>query len=97
MRTTFEEQDGALETKFRKQIDLDMLKNFTDNRLGEVLAWLVQGVVSWYASKDLNTNVPAVVEKFTTDSFKEIDLVRTFLEEACEVGEDFRVSVVALH
>ena len=79
----------------RKLLDLELEEKLLNNLEG-LLVWLVQGAVRWFHAKDLKTNQPECVSRFTKEYFYECDMLQQFIDNECEIGDDFRVSSKAL-
>ena len=82
-------------TPFRRQRDND-LKALLQNDRPAFLKWIVQGAVSWYATKDLKRNAPDSVKEFTRQYLEEQDVLQRFLSHRCRRGADFKVSTQEL-
>jgi putative DNA primase/helicase len=82
--------DGEEETPLRQQMDCDLKKKIDEN-MDVVFAWMVQGAVKWYASKDLKRNAPGKVKAYTRQYLDEMDKVKIFINEHCEFGRHFKV------
>ena len=52
----------------------------SDDAQSQLLTWLVQGAVQWYADPDLKSRKPAVVASFTQEYLAENDDIQTFLD-----------------
>jgi phage/plasmid-associated DNA primase len=81
---------GEEETPLRQQMDCDLKKKIDEN-LDVVFAWMVQGAIKWYASKDLKRNAPAKVKAYTKQYLDEMDKVKIFINDHCEFGRDYKV------
>ncbi len=74
-----------------------------DKHLGEkllaesegILAWLVQGCVTWYQQGRLN--VPKIVQDATQSYRAEMDLVARFLDECCEIAANQETGATKLY
>ena len=62
-----------------------------DNERGQVLKWLVDGAVEWYASRDLKANPPPDVVAYTKEYFSGQDRLGSFMTECCDLRAKFRV------
>lgn len=86
---------GEDATPFRRQRDND-LKALLQNDRAAFLKWIVEGAVSWYATKDLKRNAPDSVKDFTRKYLDEQDSVAGFLAQLCRIGNDLKVGSLAL-
>lgn len=59
-----------------------------------ILAWLVRGAVEWFKN---GLQVPAAVKAATEEYRREMDLIGVFLDELCEVGDDFETEAGRLY
>lgn len=63
---------------------------------GEVLAWMVEGARRFIANK-YKLNAPAIVREALADYRKSCDWLGAFIEEDCELGENYAVSSKELY
>lgn len=78
---------GEEPTRFRRQGD-NGLKARLKTMHVQVLKWLVDGAVAWYATKDLRRNAPASVKDFTEAYFAEQDRLIKFLRGCCTIDRE---------
>lgn len=86
---------GEEATPFRRQRDND-LKALLQNDRAAFLKWIVEGAVSWYATKDLKRNAPHSVKEYTRQYLDEQDSVARFIAQGCRLGSDLKVGSVVL-
>lgn len=67
--------------------DDDFIEKLMTEYLDEVFTWLCLGAMSWYNNKQLI--VPAKIQKETNKYVYELNILQQFIDEACEIGEDY--------
>ena len=70
---------------YRRQADKSLKKEL-EACLPNVLAWLVQGSVRWYANPGLRMRqAPAAVTEYNRAYFQDQDKLSSFLNENCDL------------
>jgi P4 family phage/plasmid primase-like protien len=83
---------GVQPSEFVRQRDPE-LKSRLKSRAQDVLKWFVDGAVAWYANKNLKDGAPAKVKEFSKKYFEDQDVIGSFVETMCDVGNpEARVS-----
>ena len=91
-RPVFDDTDAAMVDRVRQIPFLHRFpknpayaKDLRENHLDEVFSWAVQGAVRWYAGETLDRGVPSVLEESMQTWRQELDFLRDFISDRCEV------------
>ena len=80
--------EGMVETPVLRRGDNTLKTRMQGNaERSQVLKWLVDGAVDWYASRDLKANAPPDVVEYTRSYFDSQDRLAAFLAECCVTGD----------
>lgn len=75
-------EPGQQPTSTVKQIDRSLKSRFKAQKQ-EFLAWLVQGSVQWYQTRNLRSETPPQVKEFSRKYLQEQDILAAFIDEMC--------------
>lgn len=87
--TFVEIAQGDAPSKFRRSRDNDLKRKISDRKV-ELLRFLVDGAMEWYAHGALKRDAPDKVKKFTKQYLNDQDDIDKFIEAKLIVGEKLR-------